>query len=103
MMIAWTSQENSKLIAGCGRLPLRAFLCQSGFHGCLGSSTPATHLAHWSDMLKGDFDAEVVLNGVMLPLIVVVFAIPFGWILQAVLVVIWNTLTTRYRNPPNSN
>jgi hypothetical protein len=52
--------------------------------------------------IKEAFDIEFLMNAFIPPLMAIVFAIPFGWILQAVLVVVWSAITGK-RDAPISN
>ena len=54
-------------------------------------------------MLREGFSLEGLVNGIILSLFAVVISLPIGWILQAVIVVIWNTAAAHYQNPQNSN
>jgi hypothetical protein len=57
----------------------------------------------WILMLREGFSLEGLVNGIILSLFAVVISLPIGWILQAVIVVIWNTAASHDQNPQNSN
>jgi hypothetical protein len=64
-----------------------------GLSNLPGKGYPRYPFGTLVDMFKGHLDVETVLNGTILPLLVVLFTIPFGWVVQAVLLVLWNTVT----------